>query len=34
VAAYPVCVWALAFAAVHLYWALGSTVGLPPGMIG
>jgi hypothetical protein len=34
VAAYLVCVWALAFAAVHLYLALGGTVGLLPGMIG
>ena len=24
--------WALVFAAVHLYWALGGTVGLPNGM--
>jgi hypothetical protein len=34
VAAHLVCVWALALAAVHLYWALGGTAGLPPGMIG
>ena len=26
------CVWAVAFAAVHLYWVRGGTVGLPPGM--
>lgn len=31
-AAYGACAWSLAFAAVHLYWALGGTVGLPPGM--
>ena len=30
--AYAACAWALAFAVVHLYWALGGTVGLPPGM--
>ncbi len=32
VAAYAACAWSLAFAAVHLYWALGGTAGLPPGM--
>jgi hypothetical protein len=31
-AAYAATAWALAFAAVHLYWALGGTVGLPRGM--
>lgn len=31
-AAYAACAWALAFAVVHLYWALGGAVGLPPGM--
>src|SRR3712207_1486058 len=31
-AAYAACAWALAFAAVHLYWALGGNAGLPPGM--
>jgi hypothetical protein len=30
-AAYGACAWALAFAAVHLYWALGGTAGLPKG---
>ena len=30
-AAYAACAWALTFAAVHLYRALGGTVGLPPG---
>jgi hypothetical protein len=34
VAAYLVCGRALALAAIHLYWALGGTAGLPPGMIG
>lgn len=32
VAAYAACAWSLAFAAVHTYWALGGTLGLPPGM--
>ena len=32
VAAYAACAWSLAFAAAHLYWALGGTAGLPPGM--
>lgn len=32
VAAYAACAWSLAFAAVHLYWALGGTAGLPTGM--
>ena len=31
-AAYAAFAWALVFAAVHLYWALGGTVGMPPGM--
>ena len=31
-AEYAASAWALAFAAVHLYWALGGTVGLPKGM--
>ncbi len=31
-AGYAACAWALAFAAVHLYWGLGGTVGLPPGL--
>jgi hypothetical protein len=31
-AAYAAGVWALAFAAIHLYWALGGAVGLPKGM--
>ena len=31
-AGYAACAWALAFAAVHLYWALGGTVGLPEGL--
>ena len=31
-AAYAACAWALAFAVVHLYWALGGAVGLPPGI--
>lgn len=31
-AAYAACAWALAFAVVHLYWALGGTVGLPSGL--
>jgi hypothetical protein len=31
-ASYAASAWALAFAAVHLYWALGGTVGLPKGM--
>lgn len=31
-AAYAASAWALVFAAVHLYWALGGTVGLPPGL--
>ena len=31
-AAYAASVWALAFAVVHLYWALGGAVGLPKGM--
>ena len=31
-AAYAATAWALAFAVVHLYWALGGTVGLPRGM--
>lgn len=30
-ASYAACGWALVFAAVHLYWALGGTVGLPKG---
>lgn len=30
-AAYSACGWTLLFAAVHLYWALGGTFGLPPG---
>ncbi len=29
--AYAACAWTLVFAAVHVYWALGGTVGLPPG---
>ena len=32
VAAYAACAWSLAFAAVHLYWALGGIALLPPGM--
>jgi hypothetical protein len=32
VAAYAACAWSLAFAAVHLYWAIGGTALLPPGM--
>lgn len=31
-AAYSAGAWALAFAVVHLYWALGDTVGLPSGL--
>ena len=31
-ASYAASAWALAFAAVHLYWALGGTVGLPKGI--
>ena len=31
-AAYAAGAWALVFAAVHLYWALGGTAGLPNGM--
>lgn len=31
-AAYSAGAWALVFAAVHLYWALGGTAGLPKGM--
>ena len=31
-AAYAAGAWALVFAVVHLYWALGGTVGLPNGM--
>ncbi len=31
-AAYAASAWALVFAAVHLYWALGGTAGLPKGM--
>ncbi len=31
-AAYSAGAWALVFAAVHLYWALGGTAGLPHGM--
>lgn len=31
-AAYAACAWALVFAAVHLYWGLGGTAGLPPGL--
>ena len=31
-AAYAASAWALMFAAVHLYWALGGTVGLPKGI--
>ena len=31
-AGYAACAWALAFAAVHLYWGLGGTAGLPPGL--
>jgi hypothetical protein len=30
-AGYAACAWALAFAAVHLYWGLGGAAGLPPG---
>lgn len=30
--AYAACAWALAFAVVRLYWALGGAVGLPTGM--
>lgn len=30
-ASYATCGWALVFAVVHLYWALGGTVGLPKG---
>ncbi len=30
-ARYAACGWGIAFAAVHLYWALGGTMGLPPG---
>ena len=33
-AAYGACAWSLAFAAAHLYRALGGTVGPPPGMSG
>src|SRR5688572_21278282 len=29
---YAACAWALVFAAVHLYWGLGGTAGLPPGL--
>lgn len=32
IAAYGACAWALTFAVVHLYWALGGVLGLPPGM--
>lgn len=32
IAAYAACAWALTFAVVHLYWALGGVLGLPPGM--
>lgn len=31
-AAYAACAWSLAFAAVHLYWALDGSALLPPGM--
>ncbi len=31
-AAYAACAWALVFAVVHLYWGLGGTAGLPPGL--
>ena len=31
-AGYAACAWALLFAAVHLYWGLGGTAGLPPGL--
>lgn len=31
-AGYAACTWALVFAVVHLYWGLGGTVGLPPGL--
>lgn len=31
-AGYAAFAWALLFAIVHLYWALGGTVGLPPGL--
>jgi hypothetical protein len=34
VGAYAACAWPVAFAAAHLYRALGGTVGLPPGMSG
>jgi len=30
--AYAACVWMVLFAAVHAYWAVGGTVGLPPGL--
>lgn len=29
--AFAACTWAIAFAAVHLYWGLGGSAGLPPG---
>lgn len=31
-AAYSACAWAITFAVVHLYWALGGVLGLPLGM--
>ena len=30
--AYAACGWMVLFAAVHLYWAAGGTLGLPPGL--
>ncbi|MEV5872931.1 DUF3995 domain-containing protein [Streptomyces sp. NPDC052101] len=30
-AAFTACVWMVVFAAFHCYWALGGTIGLPPG---
>ncbi len=30
--AYVICGWGVMFAAAHLYWLLGGTLGLPPGL--
>ncbi|WP_104482429.1 DUF3995 domain-containing protein [Actinokineospora auranticolor] len=30
--AYATAAWAFAFAAVHVYWAVGGSLGLPPGL--
>jgi len=30
--AYAACGWGVVFAAAHLYWVLGGTLGLPPGL--